>query len=178
MLNKGHLIGLIKYLLLGLLIIMSFWVVEWVIDSVKVLNGNPKHPSDSTMLEFFEHNRAEFEMMRKMILADEGLVIVGKRNFKIEENSERPSLTRLRLYRKTMKNLGVRQIRAAPNRSRIYFEISSNGFVTHSSAKGYLHADKIREEILFPSLDEMTDSRRGVGYRHLDGDWYLIFEGY
>lgn len=141
---------------------------------------NPPHLSDAELIATFYRHRAEFERLREMIVHDKQL-------FRIDSNRTLPDdlqsihipLSRIKNYRELFKMVGIRSIEVSSNRSYIEFTASFRGFATHNSQKGYVYTDKAPDTSqLFVELDQFTASGVGSGLRHIEGNWYLFFEGY
>ncbi len=140
-------------------------------------SGQP-HLPDEQLIENFKAHRAEFEKLVAMVLEDKSLT-------RVDENSTRPenfATSRVAEYRQLFKIVGTpRSVSARLNRESIEFIASSQGWAVHGSSKGYLYSEKKPEYYGKPidSLDEMSLAKRpfGSGYRHIEGNWYLYFEG-
>lgn len=156
-----------------LLLAMAFFAACDMPD----LAGQP-HLPDKQLIENFRIHRAEFEKLVAMIVEDKGLT-------RVDDNWTEPAsydAARVAEYRKLFKIVGTqRGVSATVDREAIEFIASSQGFVTHGSAKGYLYAKKCPFQLgkTVESLDEMSSGERptGSGCHHIEGQWYLYFQG-
>jgi hypothetical protein len=150
-----------------------------LIDQLLGLQG-PPHLSDNELIANFHHNREEFEQLRKMINQDIGLARITPDQIE-PENSERVGIgmSRIAEYRALLKKAGVRGgISVSTDRKVVELISTYRGFVTHNSQKGYLYIDGSVDNELIADLDRFSASEIGSGVRHIEGNWYLFFEGY
>lgn len=139
--------------------------------------GQP-HLPDEQLIKNFQTHRAEFEKLVAMVLEDKNLT-------RVDEDWTQPEnlpAARVAEYRRLFRIVGTpRGVVARIDRETIEFWASSQGWVAHGSSKGYLYADKCpsRDGKTEESLDEMSLAERpyGFGCRHIEGKWYLYFEG-
>jgi len=144
-----------------------------------LLTSTSTHSLDEALIATFKQQRSTFNRLRQMIAEDSDLQSVS-----LSEAQPKHLITtrpdRIADYRALMKSLGFKDavIRASEDRSTVEIQVSSEGFVTHNSQKGYLFLEKLGRDPPVVELDTMTNAGRGSGLRQLDGGWYLYFEGY
>lgn len=139
------------------------------------------HLPDKELIANFNAHKADFEKLVSMVLEDKDLTRVDD-----DWTSPRDPQTigvspeRIAEYRQMFAKLGLpRGFSATVDKTRIEFIASSQGYVTHGSSKGYLYGDKSFSGEVVESLDEMSLAKRpfGSGCRHIEGKWYLYFNG-
>ena len=143
------------------------------------------HSTDAELIARFRAHRAEFERLRDLLLDEPAVYLIGPGEVRAWEGDPPAEALApqprhpLGEYRALLRKLGVsratRDITATP--PRIWFDVSSQGYVAHGSSKSYLYATELENWPLLPSLDEMTAARKGEGIRRIEGDWYLHFYG-
>jgi hypothetical protein len=80
---------------------------------------------------------------------------------------------RLRRYRDLMEQLGVKSLERYFG--TVLFITSSGGLVPSGYMKGYVYADKAPSPLVSDSAKPLEE---GEFYRHIDGNWYLIYGSY
>lgn len=140
-------------------------------------SGQP-HLPDERLIQNFQTHRAEFEKLVSMVLEDKVLTRVD------EDWAEPKNLadSRIAEYRRLFKIVGTPRGLSAPvSRESIEFIASSQGWAVHGSDKGYLYAEKCPDYYgkTLASLDAISLAERpvGSGCRHIEGKWYLYFQG-
>ncbi len=139
----------------------------------------PEHLADEELIQRFHQSHASFERLIQMEKEDRELAMVSEDR----TTPERPSdITpeRIAEYRRFLKDAGPRPwIEMSADRTQVKIGSTSRGFVTHGAEKGYLYAEKtVDEKDLMPDLDRFSKDEKGFGLRHIEGHWYLFFEGY
>lgn len=114
-----------------------------------------------------------------MMLVDKGLLLLDKRRT-VPADPEAIGVPRARIteYRKLLDDLGIRGgIAISEDRNTIELTVSSRGFVTHGSRKGYMYTTDNVEQHLVGALETLPTSGVGSGMRRIEGNWYLFYEG-
>jgi len=143
------------------------------------LTSTSTHSLDETLIATFKQQRSSFNRLRQMISEDTDLQSVSLSEAQPKHLIKtRPD--RIADYRALMNSLGFKDavIRASEDRSTVEIQVSSEGFVTHNSQKGYLFLERRGRDQPAAELDAMTKAGKGSGLRQLDGGWFLYFEGY
>lgn len=137
-----------------------------------------QHLPDAQLIENFKNHRAEFEKLVALVLEDKTLTRVD------DDWTDPKNLadTRVAEYRRLFKIVGTpRGVSSPLSREFIEFMASSQGWAVHGSSKGYLYAEKCSAQFgkTLAILDEMSSAKRpvGSGCRHIEGKWYLYFQG-
>jgi len=161
-----------------LVVAVSAYVIVWQPGLVDQLI-HPPHAPDNELIANFHRHRADFEKLREMILQDKDLLRVTSNLTQPEDlRSIGISSVRIAEYRKLLKVLGIEGgVTASSDRANVEFTTSFRGFVTHGSQKGYLYSTNPVTEPL-AGLDQFSATGVGIGLRHIEGNWYLFFEGY
>jgi hypothetical protein len=152
----------------------------WIAEALGL--KDPPHKSDRALIETFQRNRAEFEHLREMIVADTPLQAVSAQQT-WPEDPPGISASRIAEYRSLLKKLGIRKkIWISDDRKTIEMTCSSRGISSpyHNSQKGYAYyADPADLDMdVVDQLDSLTKKEAGLGLRRLEGNWYLFFVGY
>ncbi|MEK7723474.1 MAG: hypothetical protein AAB336_03930 [Acidobacteriota bacterium] len=140
------------------------------------------HKSDSSMIENFHNNKAEFEKLLLMIQEDEKKV--GDRVFRIDKDWFKPknldelgiSDERIGEYRKVFKQLDIRRGFYAYGKGDFYsFMSSAQGLAVSGSSKGYAWSKEPPKSLTESDLDEYHSQQNANDYifRHIEGNWYL-----
>jgi hypothetical protein len=136
-----------------------------------------RHQSDAELIETFRRHRAQFERLRQMLGEDRGLLAVDdRRTWPEDPVAVGVPASRIDQYRALMGELGLLRIAISEDRQTIDLVASSRGFVTHGSHKGYLYSTALQQGVV-ADLDALPHVGSWSGLRHLDGGWYLLFEG-
>jgi len=141
---------------------------------------HPPHLSDRDLIANFHRHHAEFEQLRDMILRDKGLLRVTS-DLTWPEDPQTIGIpsSRIAEYRGLLKKLGIQGgIAVSSDQENIELTTSFRGFITHGSQKGYLYTSESTPKYLVAGLDRFSQSGVGGGWVHVDGNWYLFFEGY
>ena len=137
------------------------------------------HPADHEMIANFQGHRAEFDHVRDMILHDAGLLRVDDHET-WPKNPQVVGVTpeRIAEYRLLLKRLGLRGgISSSEDGTTIELTNSTRGFVTHGSEKGYVYSRNPDPRFVVPELDSLSKRGAGNGWKHIEDNWYLYFEG-
>jgi hypothetical protein len=119
-----------------------------------LLAGCARHPSDREMIELLNANRAEFQRLADEALAD--VRSVGRDD-----------------YESRLAALGIHGVGVGNKvRGEVTFTMSSEGFVTDGSSKGFLYTPEIPEPLL-DSLEGTAVRQYAYAYRRVDDRWYL-----
>jgi hypothetical protein len=146
-------------------------------------------PSDASLIARFEISQAKFEELRKMTDVDTKFrvitpkVVIGPGQMvEVKQSSmgilESQGLTetRFRKYLQLFSELGLTEGGIFRNGDSVEFRAHS-GALWNISTKGYVYSP-LRPEPLLPSLDNLG-SRFGpqsyYAYKHLKGNWYLVW---
>jgi hypothetical protein len=135
-----------------------------------------EHDSDADLIRVFHDQRATFDKLITMIQADHGLE-------RVDHDWTLPdpppiSQERLELYRGLLKSIGcVRGFENFKTKNEIVFIASASGMATGGSSKGY----RFSQDPPSPVVDDLDAYRPGhhrsyAAFRHLEGDWHLIYE--
>jgi len=169
-------------LLMGLALLLfpqqAQWLMyAWAIDSVSL-----SHADDASMLANFARNRATFERLRTMVVADHGLE-------RVDDTWCRPAdpasigLTGARIeeYRRLCRDVGCpRGVQCYnPERRTIEFIASTRGLHVSGSSKGYVWlATPPAPGDLVPDLDPIVAVQRKhvLLYRRVADHWYLYYD--
>ncbi len=136
------------------------------------------HDSDANLIRTFHAQKATFAQLLSMIQTDQGLE-------RVDEDwtfPDPPPITqeRVGLYRELLKNIGcVRGFESFQNKSGIRFIASANGLATGGSSKSYyFHKGGSAPSPLVADLDSYRPGhdRTYAAYRHIEGNWYLVYE--
>ncbi len=134
------------------------------------------HQSDEIMISRFHEQRAEFEQLKAMAVADDLMS-------RVDEDRTQPAnlpADRVAEYRRLFKIAGTpRGVSKAPKLGLIEFIASSQGWVASGSSKGYIYSKGKRPSGDFvDSLDDESKLRVLDKYylRHIEDDWYLFFQ--
>jgi hypothetical protein len=158
------------------------WVFMYrpkVIDEI-VGVGSTRHLPDEALIANFLRNRTDFELLRKMIGEDTGVLFVSNdRVLYVDSVASNIRTERLNNYRTLLRGIGVKDISISFDRRIIELTSSRRGFATHNSQKSYMYIESsVFGDDLLESLDGLSANEVGSGLRRIDGDWYLHFEGY
>jgi hypothetical protein len=135
------------------------------------------HPSDADLIAGFNRQRAKFERLREMIGEDKALFRVTTHGTLPEDAKIRRS--RFVEYRKLLRELKFEgAVDISKDRGTITFTKSHRGFIVHGSHKGYVFTTQPAKAKLLGDLDPLSRSGFGVGWRRIEANWYLFFEGY
>jgi hypothetical protein len=141
--------------------------------------GPAHHPSDAALIANFQRHRLEFERLRAMVAEDTGLTaVLPDRTVPADPQTVGVRPSRIDEYRKLLDQLGIRGGLEVKQPKTVQLTNSSHGFVTHSSQKGYLYTEELDKLEVFPELNDLSAKEIGNGVRHIEGNWYLFFEGY
>lgn len=135
-----------------------------------------EHDSDADLIRVFHDQRATFDKLISMIQADQGLERVDY-NWTLPDPPPM-SHERLELYRTLLKSIGcVRGFENFKDKNEIVFIASATGMVTGGSSKGY-HFSQHQPSPVVGDLDvyQPGHNRTYVAFRHLEGNWHLIYE--
>ena len=144
--------------------------------------GCAPEPKDKDLIKNFQDHREEFEALRAMIIHDKGLRRVDD-NWTDPADPMSVGVTpeRIAEYRAIFRKLGIPRGFSSEPRS-IDLLVHTEGISIAGSSKGYAWR-RLPPAETEPSLDkpqkkgsEEAESHP-VGYRRIEGDWYLYFEG-
>jgi hypothetical protein len=145
-----------------------------------------RHPPDAQLIARFHRERASFETLKDMFLAEKTL---GR----IAPTFTRPvdffsahalppettvSVQRLAEYRILFQRLGLESgIEGYDAKEEIFFHASSSGLSISGSSKGYAYLAHA-PPLVVPDLDRYwsSDGQSFTAFRHIDGRWYLYFD--
>ncbi len=144
-------------------------------------------PSDQTLLSRFSEHRAQFESLKRMSDEDSQTPIIDRVPLFTEPLDTRPvsppllSQQRWNVYIRLFQEAGVERglQRQSGSKAAVRFVASCSGLATHGSCKGVIWSS----EPLAPTYADLDSGparqqilRDGIGYRHIDGPWYLYHE--
>jgi len=160
------------------------WLVVFFILFLSNCSSSPFQPHlpDAQLIANFQAHKVEFERLRQMVIEDKELTMV---NYHWPDPDDpKPSecsQERAAEYRKLFSQLNLPWGISAPSdRDWIKFGASAQGGRSaHASTKGYLYTSK-RPENLVDSLDNISlqEVPIGVWNRHIEGNWYIHFNGH
>lgn len=137
------------------------------------------HPFDESLIEQFQNQEGDFNLLLKMFIEDEGLFRLGDDFIR---SSRRMSPVRIGEYRKLFKDLHLPNgIGGYEDKSVVWFNVSANGLSIGGSEKGFAYRTS-KPELLVRNLDEYASllrtqgGRSATAFRHIKGNWYLYFE--
>jgi hypothetical protein len=132
-------------------------------------------PSDAEMIDDFRSSRTQYNELLRMFQEDQGLERVGDLAGIWPEDPAAVGVdtARLRRYRDLMEQLGVKSLERYFG--TVLFITSSGGLVPSGYMKGYVYADKAPSPLVSDSAKPLEE---GEFYRHIDGNWYLIYGSY
>lgn len=157
--------------------ITTLGAIIWGANMFLALFDEPPHPSSQELIDNFYTHQAEFEQLRQMFLADEGLSRVAD-DFTRPENPEVMGITPARLdeYRRLFHQLNLKA-GIEGDKESIRFIASTRGLSVSGSAKGYVYT-RVPPELMVDNLDtyRSEDGRSFTAYQHLEGNWYLYYD--
>ena len=149
--------------------------------------GEDRPPTDAAMIEHLRVKRPLLEELVAMIVQDRELE-------RVDVDWTRPddpatigvAPGRIALYRKLLKDAGVPRGFSAPkSRKQITFIAHASGIFTHGRGKSYVYllpgaeSERYGFDIEPGDLDAAAAGQRTfVGYRHVEGNWYLLLDSY
>jgi len=143
------------------------------------------HSTDAELIARFQAHRTEFERLKDLLLDEPVVYSIGPSEVRAwsRDLATKPGTAQPRHplgeYRALLRKLGVSRVTRdmTATQPRVFFDVSSHGYVVHGSSKSYLYSTLVEERSLERSLDAMTAARKGEGLRRIEGDWYLYFYG-
>lgn len=165
--------------------------VRWIGSAVLAtacLACGPPHPTDEQLISLFQQNSEDFETLRRMIMKDDG---VASMNYRFHDHigirivvhyfpCERLSRQRWRDYRELFRALDLENgiTRTMQNGikqgDRVRFNVSSQGLSISGSSKDIVYASEPPSPVV-ESLDNWVPVDSWVAYRHITGNWYLMY---
>lgn len=125
------------------------------------------HPTDDELIDAFRGKRSVLELVVGLLAVHPEL---SRGEGRPAERAE---------YERLLDLAGCRAgVAASPDGSRVEFTVSSRGFATHNSQKGYMHSRGPVRDALMTELDTASSRGTGAGVRRIEDGWYLFFEGY
>ena len=169
---------------MNLLTLLSILVLLLGVISCGFLGDIP-HQTDAEMVENFRLHRADFENLLAMIRDDESKI--GKRLYRIDYDWTEPkdlgalgiSDERVREYRSLFPKIGVPRGFYAYGEDDVYmFVASTQGIAVSGTSKSYVWRPEPPSLLANEELQEyVRRNNLGRAYRHIEGNWYLEFEG-
>ncbi|MDA0203841.1 MAG: hypothetical protein O3A53_04640 [Acidobacteria bacterium] len=134
------------------------------------------HASDKVLIQHLERRAADFERLVAMFQQDNRASVVDYTHVQpdgvitVEQWDDYKAL-----FDELELKGGVRRSEGQ-GPGTVWLVSTFQGFVTHGSSKGFLY-QPTNSAPLYPSLDEMSENREGlgIGYRKIDEEWYLVF---
>ena len=130
-------------------------------------------PSDAKLIDDFQRHRPQYNELLRMFQEDKGLDRTGDLAGTMPQDTAAVGVdaARLQRYRDLMDQLGVK----SPERyfGSVLFITSSGGIVPSGYTEGYVYAKKPPSPLV---SDTSEPHDEGEYYRHIDGDWYLVYE--
>jgi hypothetical protein len=156
--------------------------IVFLVGLVRVLElagcGQRTHPSDRELMATFAAHRTDFEALRQMIGADRGLLRVSDRDTWPEDYAAAGvAPSRIDEYRRLLRHLGLHSVELSADGTTVELIVSVVGLVTNGSVKGYVCGAPPDPRLVVEELDRISAAGTGAGVRHIEGDWYLFFEG-
>jgi hypothetical protein len=145
-----------------------------------------EHPTDDQLIARFKRERASFERLRDMFVADRTLGRVAP-DFTRPVNffsggplPSDPPVTSQRLaeYHGLFEHLGLESgVEGYDDKEEIFFHASSMGLAVSGSSKGYAYLAS-RPALMTNSLDDYwsPDGTSFTAFRPIEGRWYLYFD--
>jgi hypothetical protein len=139
-----------------------------------------KPPSDAAMLRHFERQQTTFDELVKMASTDKGLVRVDEGwTMPADPQSVRVSRDRLAAYRKLLRDAGTpRGFKVSQDDAGydFYFWLRGSA-ISDDVQKGFAYRTTPPPDVV-QTLDDIRAHTREymVAYRHIRGNWYLIYE--
>jgi len=166
------------FLIVGIVLSAVIAIVLFLL--AQFFAGDPPHMPDAQLIAKFQEHRADFERLRTMIVEDKGLLRVNElRTFPEDPQTVGVGPARVTEYRALLRRLDIRGgIESSDDKKTVELTASFRGFVTHNSQKGYWYSTEPITVYRSPDLDQFLKTEVGVGYRHIEGNWYLFFQGY
>lgn len=149
-------------------------------------NLNP-HPSDSFLLQNFQENEKDFNLLVGMAKKDSNMIRIAYDFTWTEDSAAYPrpksemgiSDERWSSYKKLFAKLGLKAGILNYQPDRVELISSTEGLLTGGSSKGYIYLEE-EPEILENSLDnyDITKFKKEINYvyRKIKGNWYLYYE--
>lgn len=137
------------------------------------------HPSDESLIKNFEKNQTAFNELVGMIQQDKELARVDD-DWTLPDNPSSIGITseRIAKYRQIFKELKIpRGFYSFTDPVRITLLASSSGLSVSGSSKGYAFLEN-KPDLVVENLDNhhSPNSHSFTAYRHLSGNWYLVYD--
>lgn len=149
--------------------------------------ADPPRPTDAVLIEHLHAKMPLFRELIAMIEQDRDLE-------RVDADWTRPddpatigvSRKRIATYRKLMKDAGVpRGFSARKPRTAITFIAYASGLFTNGWAKSYVYllpgaeSERYGFDLEDGDLDAASaGQKKFFGYRHIEGNWYLLLDSY
>ena len=132
-------------------------------------------PSDDVMINGFQTHRAQYSELLSMFQSDRQLHFIGQWNVPEAQDSAIGTLDHARVarYRTLMDQLHVDSVERYFGHT-ILVVTSTGGLAPSGFVKGYLFAKKPPSPLVGDTAN--TGDSEGEVYRHIEGDWYLMYE--
>lgn len=167
----------------------SLALVVWVLAAALslVACADPPRPTDAVLIERLRAKMPLFLQLIAMIEQDRDLERVDIDWTKPDDpGTVGVSPERIATYRKLMKEAGVpRGFSALKPRKAITFIAYASGLFTHGWAKSYIYvlpgseSERYGFDLEDGDLDGASaGQKKFFGYRHIEGNWYLLLESY
>jgi len=163
--------------------------IAWLLSGLLLAGCGENHPSEATLVREFEANRSAFSEVADMAAEDTAFSRIAKDfthpNWDLAESGQVEALSEERWsqYREAFKQLGLESGVTIYDNDTIVLERSASGLVTSGSSVGFMRTNQIPEVIdLIPSSAPLECDMGREGWchvaKHLDDNWYLVFEAH
>jgi hypothetical protein len=152
--------------------ILVVGAIAVVVVLVALMMSGPSHPSDETMIRYFQENRRQFVELLQMFQKDSGLDSVGELAANSPDNPQTVGGDEMRIqqYLTLRKQLNVQTIERNYN-NEVLFITSTYGLSVSGSRKGYVYSETP------PTSITTADAKpTGEAYGYIEGNWYLYYE--
>jgi hypothetical protein len=166
-------------LLVGLGLVATYFVVSVAVLSWTWSAGDIPHKSDEELISNFKAHEAQFNQLLEMVMADKGLHRVDDdwTDPKDPQTIGIPN-ERIAAYRKIFRALDIpRGFTANQDVGIVKFISSAQGLAVSGSSKAYVWLKKPPTNLV-DSIDnyKSTPGASYPVYRHIQGNWYLVFD--
>ncbi len=133
------------------------------------------HPTDDDMIRDFTQHRQGYTTLLRMFEEDPKLGRLGDLAGDWPENPADAGVDSARLarYRALMRDLGVESLERS--KGRVLFIMSTYGLSVSGSSKSYLYSDTPPAPLV-GDTERDADGPTGEVYRHIEGNWYIVYE--
>lgn len=148
------------------------------ISAIGSIFDDPPHPSSTELIDRFQRNRSDFDLLVTMFRQDPLNRIAPDFTRPEDYRAAGVDDKRIASYRSLFQKLGIKAgIEGYKSKDRITFWASTRGLSIAGSAKGYLYSTYTPEEL----VDDIDNYHNPDGYAHpvsrrIEGSWYLVYD--